>query len=76
MNKNGETPGNSLSLVSLAPRNSLLLVSLTPVINIHSKISQRIFEKIRNSPTGILGAGGTMIDEKKPEVENLVSDSL
>jgi hypothetical protein len=29
-------------------------VSLTPLINIHSRISPRIFEKIRNGPNGIL----------------------
>jgi hypothetical protein len=32
----------------------LLPVSLTPLINIHSRISPRIFEKIRNGPNGIL----------------------
>ena len=31
-----------------------LAVSLTPLINIHSRISPRIFEKIRNGPNGIL----------------------
>jgi hypothetical protein len=30
-------------------------VSLTPVININSRISPRIFEKIQNGPNGILG---------------------
>ncbi len=35
-------------------------VSLTPLINIHSRISPRIFEKIRNGPKGILmGPGDT-----------------
>jgi hypothetical protein len=35
-------------------------VSLTPVINIHSRLSPRIFEKIRNGPNGILrGLGDT-----------------
>jgi hypothetical protein len=35
-----------------------------------------IFEKIQNGPMEYLGARGTMIHEKKPEVENLMSDSL
>jgi hypothetical protein len=36
------------------------LLSLTPLINIHSRISPRIFEKIRNGPNGILrGPGDT-----------------
>jgi hypothetical protein len=42
-------------------------VSLTPLINIHSRISPRIFEKIRNGPNGILtdsGARGTLFYEK------------
>jgi hypothetical protein len=39
-------------------------VSLTPLINIHSQISPRICEKIRNDPNGILIAGGTLIYEK------------
>ncbi len=51
-------------------------VSLTPLINIHSRISLRIFEKIRNDPNGILRGPGDTDLWKKPEVENLVSDSL
>jgi hypothetical protein len=31
---------------------------LTPLINIHSRISPRIFEKIRNDPIGILRGPG------------------
>jgi hypothetical protein len=31
---------------------------LTPVININSRISPRIFEKIQNGPNGILGGLG------------------
>jgi hypothetical protein len=31
---------------------------LTPVININSRISPRIFEKIQNGPHGILGGLG------------------
>ncbi len=46
------------------------------VINIHSRISPRIFEKNWIRPNGILGGPGTMIHEKKPKVESLVSDSL
>ncbi len=49
------------SPVSLTPVNSL-----SPVINIHS----------RNGPNGILGGWGDNDLSKKPEVENLVSDSL
>ncbi len=48
-------------------------VSLTPLINIHSRISPRIFEKFEMVHSG---ARGTLIYEKKPEGENLVSDSL
>ncbi len=40
------------------------LVSLTPLINIDSRISPRIFEKIRNGPNGTLKARGTLIYEK------------
>jgi hypothetical protein len=42
----------------LTPLNSLLPVSLTPVININSRISPRIFEKIQNDSIGILGGLG------------------
>jgi hypothetical protein len=50
----------------LSQNCSLFLpVSLTPLINIQSRISPRIFEKIRNGPNGILGARGTLIYEKK-----------
>jgi hypothetical protein len=35
-------------------------VSMTPLINMHSRISPRIFNKIRNGPNGILrGRGDT-----------------
>jgi hypothetical protein len=43
----------NFSLVSLTPLNSL-----SPVSNIHSRISPRIFEKIQNGPNGILGGLG------------------
>ena len=49
-------------------------VSLTPLINIHSRICPRIFEKIRNGPNG-QGPGDTDL-WKKSDVENLVSDCL
>ncbi len=51
-------------------------VIVTAVINIHSRRSPRIFEKNRNGPMKYLGARVTMIHEKKPEVQNLVSGSL
>jgi hypothetical protein len=35
-----------------------ILLSLTPLINIHSRLSQRIFEKSRNDPNGILRGPG------------------
>ncbi len=43
--------------------------------NINSRISPRILEKIQNGPTGILGGLGDTDSWKKPEVENLVSDT-
>ncbi len=68
------TPPNNLSAVSLTPVNSFSAVSLKPainfspvsftpaeqfiIINIHSRISPRIFEKIQNGPKGILGGLG------------------
>ncbi len=46
--------------MSTTPVNNLLPMSLTPVINVNSVISPRIFEKIRNGPKGILlGPGDT-----------------
>jgi hypothetical protein len=62
--------------VSLTPLNSLSPSSFTPAINIHSGISPRIIEKIQNGPNGILGGLVDTDSCKKPEVENLVSDSL
>jgi hypothetical protein len=52
--------GEQLSPVTTTPAKNLLPVtlfspvSLTPMINIHSRISPRIFEKIRNGFNGIL----------------------
>jgi hypothetical protein len=39
-------------------------VSLTPVANLELRISQRIFEKIRNDPNVYSGAWGNLIHEK------------
>ncbi len=60
----------------ITPAINFLPVSLTPLKNIHSQISPRIFEKIQNGPNGILGCLVDTDSCKKPEVENLVSDSL
>jgi hypothetical protein len=46
------------------------------VININSRISPRIFEKIQNGPNGILGGLGDTDSRKKTEIENLMSGSL
>ncbi len=51
-------------------------VSLTPLNNIHSRLSPRIFNKNRNDPNGKLRGQGDTDLRKKPEVENLVSDFL
>jgi hypothetical protein len=51
------------SPVLLTPLNSLSPVLLTPLINIHSRISPRIFEKIQNGQNEYLGAWGTLIHE-------------
>ncbi len=64
-------------LQKIIPENFSLLspVSLTPLYNIHSRLSPRIFEKNRNDPNGILRGQGDTDLRKKPQVENLVSDS-
>jgi hypothetical protein len=49
---------------------------VTPLNNIHSRLSPRIFEKNRNDLNGIIRGQGDTDLRKKPEVENLVSDSL
>ncbi len=75
-------PAINLSLESLSPVINFSPVSLTPlnslspVIKINSRISPRIFDKIQNGSNGILGGLGDTDSWKKPEVENLVSDSL
>ena len=53
--------------VSLIPVANLPLVSLLPVVHLDSRISPRIFEKIRNGLNGIIwggGGGGKLIQEK------------
>ncbi len=49
---------------------------VTPLYNIHSQLSPRIFEKNRNYPKGIFRGQGDTDLWNKPEFENLVSDSL
>ena len=49
---------------------------LPPVANLELRISQRIFEKIRNDPNGILRGLRETDSWKKLEVENLVTLSL
>jgi hypothetical protein len=51
-------------------------VSTTLVANLELQISTRIFEKIRNSPNGIIRSLGETDSRKKPEVKNLVTLSL
>ncbi len=51
-------------------------VSLTPVANLELRISPRIFEKIRNGPTGIIRGLGETDSRKKPEAKNLVTLSF
>ncbi len=46
-------------------------MSTTPVVHLELWISPRIFEKIRNSPNGILRGLGETDSWKKPEVEKL-----
>jgi hypothetical protein len=50
--------------VSLTQVANLPPVSLIPVVHLDLRISPRIFEKIRNSPNGILWGGGKLIHEK------------
>jgi hypothetical protein len=69
-------PPINLSAVSSTPLNSLSLVSLTALINLHSQLSRRIFEKCWNDPNGILTGPGDTDSWKKTEVKNPVSDTL
>ncbi len=57
-------PATILPPVSLTPVTNFPPVSLIPVVHLYLRISPRIFEKIRNSPNGILWAGGKLIHEK------------
>ncbi len=54
----------------------LPLVSSTAVVHLELQISLQIFEKIRNSPNGILRGLGETDSWKKSEVENFVALSL
>jgi hypothetical protein len=51
-------PEAILPPVSLTPVANLPPVSLIPVVHLNSRISLRIFEKIRNGLNGILWGGG------------------
>ncbi len=51
-------------------------VSLTPVVHLELRISQRIFEKIRNDPNVIIRGLGEGDSWKKPEAKNLVTLSF
>jgi hypothetical protein len=51
-------------------------VSKTPVVHLELRTSPRIFEKIRNGPKGILRGLRKLVNEKKPEVKNLLALSL
>jgi hypothetical protein len=52
--------GVNFSPVSTTPANSVSPVLFTPAININSRTSPQIFEKIQNGPKGILmGLGDT-----------------
>jgi hypothetical protein len=54
----------------------LPLVSTTPVVHLELQYLREIFEKICNSPNGILRRLGETDSLKIPEVENLVILSL
>jgi hypothetical protein len=54
----------------------LPLVSTTPVVHVELQISPRIFEKIRNGPSGIIRGLGETDPCRKPDVKNLVALSL
>jgi hypothetical protein len=52
------------------------IIPENPLDNIHTRLSPRIFEKNQNDPKGILRGQEDTDLRKKPEVKNLVSDSL
>jgi hypothetical protein len=54
----------AITEINFSP-NSFSPVSLTPLININSRISPRIFEKIQNGLNGILWGLGALIHGKK-----------
>ncbi len=58
---------SSQKMKKIIPENFSLLspVSLTPLNNIHSRFSPRIFEKNRNDPKGILKGQGDSDLQKK-----------
>jgi hypothetical protein len=56
--------------------NNLSPVATTPAINMKLRIFPRIFVKIHRGPDGILRGRDEIDSRKKPEVQNLMSDSL
>ncbi len=68
--------GGKLLPVWLTPVANLPPVSLIPVVHLDSRISPRIFKKIRNGLNGILWGWGETDSWKKPEAKNLVTLSL
>ncbi len=69
-------PAANLPLVSLIPAANLPPLSFIPVVHLDLRISPRIFEKIWNSPNGILWGWGETDSWKKPEAKILVTLSL
>jgi hypothetical protein len=65
-------PNKIIKIVLLVGFFHLPPVSLTPVL----QISPRIFEIIRNGPSGIIRGLGETDSRKKPEAKNLVTLSL
>jgi hypothetical protein len=63
--------GGNLPPVSLTPVANLPPVSLMPVVHLDLRISK--FETVL---MGFYGAGGKLIEEKKPEAKNLVTLAL
>ncbi len=55
---------------------SSFIAGVVDTADIDSRISPRIFEKIRNGPNGTLRGRGDTDLWKKLEAQNLVSDSL
>jgi hypothetical protein len=59
------TPGKNVIAGVVFTGDNCSPVSLILAKKIHSRLSQPIFEKSLNDPNGILGARGTLINEKK-----------